>query len=296
MARKPALTLHRLELFLSVLEAGGVSRAARARNISQPAVSEHLKGLEHFFGVPLFERTGREVRPTPAATELEPHARKVIELLREAERATRGLKALERGTLRVGASTTPGTYLLPAVLGRFHAAHPTLRLQLLIDNSREIERRIASGQTDLGVIGDSPLIAEVAAEPWIADELVLIVSRRHRLARRRSIEPGILTRERYIAREPGSSTRETAERYLSRRGVQLVPEMELGSSEAVREAVAAGLGVALISRLAVKDRAVVPIRIAGPRWSRDLLVIRRAGVPLSPAADRFRALLLAARP
>jgi DNA-binding transcriptional LysR family regulator len=216
----------------------------------------------------------------------------VIELLREASRATSGVKTLERGTLQVGASTTPGTYLLPAILGRFHAAHPAIRLQLLIDNSREIERRVAAGQMDLGVIGDAPLIPDLAADRWIADELVLIVSRRHRLARRRSVEVSVLTRERYLAREPGSSTRETAERYLSRRGVRLVPEMELGSTEAVREAVAAGLGVALVSRLAVKNRAVVPLRIAGPRWTRDLLVIRRAGVPLSPAAERFRAMLL----
>ena len=294
MGKKPALTLHRLELFLSVLETGGVGRAARARNISQPAVSEHLKGLEEFFGVPLFERTGREVRPTAAATQLEPYARKVLELLREAGQTTRGIKTLERGALSVGASTTPGTYLLPAVLGHFHAAHPAIRLQLLIDNSREIERRTAAGQVDLGVIGDSPLEPDVTAEPWIEDELVLIVSRSHSFARRKTVTPGLLAGERYIAREAGSSTRVTAERYLARLGVRLVPEMELGSTEAVREAVAAGLGLALVSRLAVK-RGVVSIRVTGARWNRHFLIIRRAGVPLSHAAERLREVLLATR-
>ena len=118
---KPGLTLHRLELLLAALDEGGIGRAARARNISQPAVSEHLKGLEAHFGVPLFERRGRSVRPTAGARLIEPYARQVVGLLRGAERATADFRGLRGGSLTVGASTTPGTYLVPAVLGRFRA-------------------------------------------------------------------------------------------------------------------------------------------------------------------------------
>jgi DNA-binding transcriptional LysR family regulator len=294
---KPGLTLHRLELFLAVLDQGGVGLAARARNISQPAVSEHLRGLEAYFGVPLLERFGRSVRPTAAAHLVEPYARQAVGLLRGAERAAADLQGLRSGALTVGASTTPGTYLLPAALGRFHAAHPGIALSLQISDTREIERWVSAGQLELGVIGEAPLGPGLAAEPWVKDELVLIVPRGHPLARRRAVTAHAIAGEPYIAREEGSSTRGVAERYLARLGVTLTPAMALGSTEAIREAVAAGLGVALVSRHAVlaRDRRIVAARLAGPRWTRDLLIVRRLGTPLGPAAAAFRDLLLAGR-
>jgi len=294
---KPALTLHRLELFLAVLDEGGVGRAAKARNISQPAVSEHLHGLGAHFGVLLLERHGRSVRPTAAARLLEPYARQAVGLLRGAERAAADLRGLHSGSLTIGASTTPGTYLLPAALGRFHAAHPAIALSLQISDTREIEGWVSAGQVELGVIGDAPLEQGLAAEPWVQDELVLIVPRGHPLARRRSVRAAALAAEPYIAREEGSSTRGVAGRYLAGLGVTLTPTMELGSTEAIREAVAAGLGVALVSRHAVlaRDRRIVAARLAGPRWTRDLLIVRRLGTPLGPAAAAFRDLLLERR-
>src|SRR2546421_173632 len=193
---KPGLTVHRLELFLAVLDHGGVGRAAQACHISQPAVSEHLRGLEAHFGVRLVERHGQRV---------------------------------------------------------------------------------------------PPLVPGLAAESWVKDELVLIVPRGHPFARRRAVPAHAIAGEPYIAREEGSSTRGVAERYLTRLGVTLTPAMELGSTEAIREAVAAGLGVALVSRHAVlaRDRRIVAARLAGSRWTRDLLIVRRAGTPLGPAAAAF---------
>lgn len=292
--RKPALTLHRLELFLAVLDEGGVARAARRRNISQPAVSEHLRGLEAHFGVLLLERHGRGVRPTAAARLLEPYARQALRLLRGAEAAATGLRGLRAGSLALGASTTPGTYLLPRALGRFHAAHPEVELTLRIGDTREIERWVAAGEVELGVIGEAPLVPGLVAEPWVKDELVVVLARRHPLARRRTVPPAALAGEPYIAREQGSSTRGVAERYLAQRGLRPRPAMELGSTEAIREAVAAGLGVAIVSRhaVAVRDPRIVALRLSGPRWLRDILVVRRDGSPLSPAAERFRELLL----
>jgi DNA-binding transcriptional LysR family regulator len=294
---KPALTLHRLELFLAVLDEGGVGRAAKARNISQPAVSEHLHGLAAYFGVPLLERRGRSVRPTPAARLLEPYARQAVGLLRGAERAAADLRGLRGGSLTIGGSTTPGTYLLPAALGRFHAAHPGIALRLQISDTREIERSVAVGQLDLGVIGEAPLVPGLVGEPWLQDELVLIVPRGHPFARLRSVPASAIAGEPYIAREEGSSTRGVAEGNLARLGLTLTPAMELGSTEAIREAVAAGLGVALVSRHAVlaRDRRIVAARVAGARWTRDLLIVRRAGTPLGPAAAAFRDLLLERR-
>src|SRR5256885_9253373 len=142
---KPALTVHRLELFLAVLGEWGVGRAANARNISHPDVSDPLQGLAAHFGVPLLERHGRRVRPTPAARLLEPYARQAVGLLRGAEQAAADLRGLRSGSLTIGASTTPGTYLLPAALGRFHAAHPGIALSLRISDTREIERWVLAG-------------------------------------------------------------------------------------------------------------------------------------------------------
>ncbi|HVH66922.1 MAG TPA: LysR family transcriptional regulator [Gemmatimonadales bacterium] len=294
---KPGLTLHRLELFLAVLDEGGVRLAAKARNISQPAVSEHIQGLAAYFGVALLERHGRRVRPTPAARLLEPYARQAVGLLRGAERAAADFRGIKSGSLTVGASTTPGTYLLPAVLGRFHTAYPSITLSLRISDTRDIERWVAAGQVELGVIGEAPLVPGLLAEPWVQDEIVLIVPRGHAFTRRRAVRPSAIAGEPYITREEGSSTRGVAERYLSRVKVMLTPAMELGSTEAIREAVAAGLGVALVSRHAVqaRDRRIVPVRLAGARWRRDLLIVRREGPPLGPAAAALREMLLASR-
>src|SRR3989475_9583072 len=127
---KPALTLHRLELFLAVLDEGGVGRAAKARNISQPAVSEHLQGLAAHFGVPLLERHGRRVRPTPAARLLEPYARQAVGLLRGAEQAAADLRGLRSGSLCSGACSTSGTSLVPPTLSLSIAAHTGVALSI----------------------------------------------------------------------------------------------------------------------------------------------------------------------
>lgn len=291
---KPGLTIHRLELFLAVLDAGGMGRAARLRHISQPAVSEHVKGLEAHFGLRLFERVGRGLRPTREARYLERFAREAVQVLRGAERVARELVQLGAGTLTIGASSTPGTYLLPSLLGRFRSRYPGVALALHIENSRAIERWVAAGEVDLGVIGETPSLQGLSATRLLRDRLVLIVPRGHRLARRRGVAPQELGVEALITREEGSGTRAAAERYLRDLRTSLDPAMALGSAEAVREAVAAGLGVAIVSALTVPrtDRRIVPLRLRGAAWDRELVMIQRAGGTLSPAAGRFRETLL----
>lgn len=295
---KPGLTLHRLELFVSVLDAGGIARAAEVRHLSQPAVSEHLRGLEAFFGVPLFERAGRGVRPTAAARLLEPFVRQALSLVTSAGQAVLAMRGLQVGTVAIGASTTPGTYLLPGLLGRFHAEYPHVALKLRIGDTREVEQWVGSGAVEIGVIGAARLSAGLVSERWMRDELVPIVPRRHPLARRRAISPATLAGEPFIAREEGSSTRAVAEAFFARGGVTLRPVMELGSTEAVREAVAAGLGVSVVSRHAVppRDARVVAIRFQRQRCVRDIILIRRDGTTLGPAMQRVWGLLTAYSP
>ena len=292
---KPGLTLHRLRLFLAVLDEGGVVRAAAKENISQPAVSEHLRGLEEHFGLRLVERVGRGVTPTASARQLEPYVRQVVQLLQSAEQMASDLQGVRAGSLTVGASSTPGTYLLPMALGRFRNRYPAVNLRLRIRNTDEVEKWVASGEVELGVIGEDRKINEsFTADPWLEDELVVLLNERHPLASRRLVAPSALASEPCIAREEGSSTRRAAERILDQHGVTLKPVMELGNTEAIREAVAAGLGVALVSKYTAtqKDPRLVAARLGGVEWRRRFTLIRRAGAPLGPAASRFRDVLL----
>ena len=294
---KPGLTLHRLRLFLAVLDEGGVARAAAKENISQPAVSEHLRGLEEYYGVQLVERMGRGVRPTAAARQLEPYARHVVQLLASADQLASDLHGLRAGYLTIGASSTPGTYLLPAVLGQFRAQYPGVRLRLRIRNTAQVERWVANGEVELGVIGDgSGLSDALAAEAWLEDELVVLLNRNHPLAQQNSLAPPTLQTEACIAREEGSSTRRATEHILRELGMTVQPAMELGSTDAIREAVAAGLGIALVSRYAAPptDPRLATATLGGIAWRRQFVIIRRSRTPLAPAAARFHELLFQA--
>lgn len=291
---KPGLTLHRLRLFLAVLDEGGVVKAAEKENISQPAVSEHLRGLEEHFGVRLVERVGRGVCPTASARQLEPYVRQVVQLLQSAEQVASDLKGVRTGVLTVGASSTPGTYLLPGALGRFREHHPAVSLRLRIGNTADVEKWVAAGEVELGVIGDNVEVDEtLSADPWLDDELVVLVNQRHPLAQRRSLAPSHLSSEPCITREEGSSTRRATERAFGKLGLKLKPAMELGSTAAIREAVAAGLGIALVSKYTAlqSDSRLVPTRLIGVDWRRRFTIIRRTANTLSPAAARFRDVL-----
>lgn len=292
---KPGLTIHRLRLFLAVIDRGGIARAAAAENISQPAVSEHLHGLEEHFGVMLFERAGRTIRPTAAARTLEPFARQAVHLLQAAEQAAGDLRGVRSGKLTLGASSTPGTYLLPAALGSFQQHYPAVTVSLRIGNTRDVVSWVASGDVDIAVVGDTVASDGLATDPWLDDDLVLLVAAQHPLAKKRSVAASVLRSETWIARERGSSTRLATERFLAEVGVQATPAMELGSNEAVREAVAARLGVAVVSRYTLidGDRRAVGLKIEGAKWRRQLMILRRLTWPLTPAATRFRAHLLA---
>jgi LysR family transcriptional regulator, low CO2-responsive transcriptional regulator len=291
---KPGLTLHRLRLFLAVLDHGGIARAAAKENISQPAVSEHIRGLEEHFGVRLVARVGRGICPTAAARQIEPYARQIVKLLQSAEQVASDIQGIQTGSLTVGASSTPGTYLLPHALGRFRAQYPAVSLQLRIRNTTQVEKWVASGEVELGVIGDSHgLNDSYAAEPWLEDELLVLLNEHHPLAGHASIAPDILATEPFVAREEGSSTWRAAGLVFRQLGLTLAPVMEMGSTEAIREAVAAGLGIALVSKYATaqRDPRVVVARLTGVQLRRRFTVIRRANTPLGPAAARFRDVL-----
>lgn len=294
-----ALDLHRLEIFFAVARQHSFTRAAEELYISQPAVSAQIKRLEEELGVELFRRGSREVELTPPGQVLFERTRAIFRLAREAEAEIEALKGLISGRLVIGASTTPGTYLLPPLLGEFKRRHPNLSLDLEIANSLNIAAMVEAGELELGVIGGDISSKKIDSEPLVDDELIAIAPPGHHLAGGHPISLKELAQEPAICREPGSGTQRNVLEAFAAAGAPCNPILELGSTCAVVQAVQAELGVAIVPARAVQAELaleqVVRIPLTGPPICRMFRVIYASGIRLSPAARAFRELLHEAR-
>jgi DNA-binding transcriptional LysR family regulator len=248
------LNLHHLRLFAAVVDHGGFTRAAVALNLSQPAISKSLKELEAELDLPLIERGGRSFRLTDAGRTLYGRARELFGVERVAERELRELRGLKRGALRIAASTTIATYLLPSVLGRFHLRHPRVRIQTSSANTRAVLRLLLESRVDLALVEGPVSHPRVMVHPWREDELVVIAPPDHHLMREPRVTVQDVAAEQFLVREPGSGTREVSAAALARHGVRLTRTMRVGGTEAIKQAVAAGLGLAIVSRAAAADQ------------------------------------------
>jgi DNA-binding transcriptional LysR family regulator len=283
-----------LRVFLAVARRRSFSRAAEALYLTQSAVSQQIGRLEHEYGVRLFARNGRRVDLTDAGAALLPYAEQVVRLLDEAARTLEELRSAVRGRLRLGASPTPATYLLPALLGAFVEEHPGVEVELAVEISARIARDVASGVLALGVVEGLTREPAVAARVLMEDELLLIASPRATFADEQiglDALPGL----RYIAREPGSLTRLLVEESLRARGITLRPVMELGHIEVIKRAVAAGLGVAFLPRCAVAAEIASGrlrvVRVADLDLRRPLYVLQREGERPAPVVAAFLGML-----
>lgn len=248
------MNLHWLRIFTAVVEHGGFSRAASAIHISQPAVSKAVRQLEDRVGIPLLERGAREITLTEAGRVLYGHARTIFAVERTAESELRALQGIERGLLRVGASTTIATYLLPPLLGAFARRYPGVELRLRSANTEDIVRCLCAYELDVALVEGPVTDPRVEAVAWREDELVVIAPPSHPLAPRGEVRAAELEGELFLVREPGSGTREVVRVALEARGFAPGRTLELGSTEAIKQAVAAGVGVAIVSRAATRDQ------------------------------------------
>lgn len=289
------LNLHHLRIFATVADQGGFTRAAVALRLSQPAVSKSVRELERQTGIPLFERAGRATRLTAAGDALLARARELFAVEQAAEEELHVLRGMEGGVLRVGASTTIATYLLSPCLARFRDAHPGVSLRVSSANTRAIARALLERRLDVALVEGPVSHARIDVVPWRDDELVVIAPPAHRLARRRSIRLAEIADEPFIVREPGSGTRRVAERALAVQRVEIVVALELGSTEAIKQAVAAGLGLAFVSRFAVADQAELGrfavLRVREAALGRALTELRLRGRMPGPATLAFRNIL-----
>lgn len=242
--------LHRLRLFLTVARLGSFTAAARELSIAQPAVSHQVKALEGELGARLFDRRGRGIELTSAGHALLETCNDVFHRLDEGARALAELSVGARGTVDIAADTTAGIYVVPAALGSFHRSHPRIDVTLHVENRNGVLRRLTERTCDLAVMADPPAIG-VEVAPFMLDRLVAIAAPDHSLRGQRSISLTTLSDERFLLREVGSGTRAATERLFARAGIRLEPAMELGSTGAIKQAVAAGLGISVVSRWAI---------------------------------------------
>lgn len=296
MNNEPPVKLDWLRSFLAVADQGGFSRAARALRMSQPAVSTHVKDLEANLGTSLFEKIGGKISLSPSGEAVAEEARTVIEGVRRIREAAARSETEVRGTLAVGASTTPGNYLLPPLLGEFERRHAGVRTLLRIGNSSKIVELVTRNEVDLGVIGEAPTSRELTGTPLWRDEIVVFTRADDALARARgAVSPEDLQGRRLILREADSATRKLADAWLSRAGMR--PSLlELGSPETVKRAVAAGLGVGILSSFAIGagagEREFKALRVPGFPLRRQLYAVRLKRKRLTRTLSAFLELLV----
>ncbi len=267
------LPLHPLRLFCAVARLGSFTKASRELYISQPAVSAQVRHLEQAIGAPLLERVGRSVRLTQAGEVVYEHGRQIFALQEALVRNVQDLLSLQTGRLILASSTTPGDYLLPGLIGQFKARHPKIDVELRIANTPVIVRQLVQREVDLGFVGDSVEHEELTALPFRPDDIVAFVRPDHAYARRKAVRTLGLAGQAFVLREPGSATRKWAEESLRALGIRYSVAMELGSNEAVKRAVLAGLGIGMLSRYALETELamgvlrVLPVRgLRSRRW------------------------------
>jgi DNA-binding transcriptional LysR family regulator len=289
------MTIRQLEVFLAIAHAQSFSRAAERIHLSQPTLSQHMGELEEELGVRLFVRHSRSVSLTEPGRVFEDYATRVVATLAAGKQAIAELGGLKRGSLVVGASTTPGTYVLPGRIARFREQYPGITVTLRIGNSRAVEELVRDGEVDVAVIGGHVLgPSERCVAAGIVDELQLIVPPQHPV-KDGTMSRDQLARESLLIREEGSATRQATERALRQAGVTLRPAMELDHTETIKRAVMAGLGVAFVSRYAVEDEVrtgrLRTLSVQRMNIRRHFHVIHDERRPLSASARAFTSFL-----
>jgi DNA-binding transcriptional LysR family regulator len=290
------MDLQRLRTFQVLSETLHFRHAAERLGITQSAVSQQIAALEKELGAALFERIGRRVFLTPAGTVLAGEAVKVLAAASRAREAVGAVSKGDAGKLRVGASTTPGIYLVPEVLGRFRADFPLVELDFRIANSSRIEALAVANEFDLGVCGFKPTHEELFEVELGEDDIVPVASPAL-LGKTRRVRPTDLASWPLVAREQGSATRKAVERALAALGVELSPTFELPSPEAIVHAAEAGLGLAFVSARSAADalraRRLVELRVDGLDVRRALFAMHHRDKQVTPAMRELIELLRA---
>jgi len=284
------VTLRQLKVFEAVASHLSFSRAAEALHLTQPAVSMQVQALAEQAGMPLFEHLGKKVYLTAAGEELLRHVRRVSRQLREAEEAMKVIRGARGGRLVVGVVST-AKYFAPRLLVAFRKRCPEADLRLDVENRETVVRQLADNEIDIAIMGVPPKELETVSAAFADNPHVIIAAADHPLAGRRRLDPAELTGEPFLIREPGSGTRGAMERFFAGHGLQLSQTTEMGSSETIKQAVMAGMGLTFISEhtigLELAAGRLVRLPVVGTPVLRKWYVVHRADKQLLPLFAAF---------
>jgi DNA-binding transcriptional LysR family regulator len=293
------LDLYKLEIFYWVAELKSFSQAAELLSLRQPTISAHVQELEKALGGKLLYRVRGRVSLTPLGRLLVERAKNLLEFKRETVAAVEQFQGTLSGELWVGGSNIPGQYLLPPKLGAFVMKYPGVKPILRIGDSAGIVEDVLDGKVELGFVGFKSADARLTFEKLWDDEMVLAVSQDHPWSRRKSVQMSDLRTEKFISREGGSGTLGSFRQLLAKHRQSpdklLNIAMELGSTQAVKEALMAGFGISILSRISIRrelaEGTIVEVPIRGLTMKRDFYKVFHKRRPLHPIAQAFRLFL-----
>jgi LysR family transcriptional regulator, low CO2-responsive transcriptional regulator len=288
-------TFRQMQIFESVARLLSFSRAAEELHLTQPAVSMQIRQLEDTVGLPLLEQVGKKIHLTEAGEELHHHCRVVARQLREAKEAMESLRQGVRGRLDIAIIST-AEYFMPMLLARFCEAHPDVQLRLSVGNRERILEQLADNEVDMAVMGRPPAEVAVSAEPFARNPHVVIAAPGHRFANAKRLSVERIAEEPLILREKGSGTRQLLERLFSEHGLKLNARMEMSSNEVIKRAVAAGMGISLLSlhtlQLELQTGCLVILPVHGLPVVRDWHLVHLKDKRLPPVARAFKSYML----
>jgi len=291
-----ALNLHQLATFQVVAKHCSFVRAAEELHFSQPAVSAQIRHLEKSLGVKLFDQIGRRTHLTKAGEELFLYSQKIFSVIDETLEIMDAFRSPHYGSLTVGADTTVGSYVVPGLLGKFHEIYPKVEISLQVLNRLMLIDALMNNRVEMAVMGIVPDDMPVEIEPLAYNTLVLVAAPTHRLAGIKNVPIQELGREHFLLREPGSGTRAALEGALANAGVPLHVSMEVGNNSAIKQGVAAGLGIALISQVALdmelETNRLVILDVEGFPIMRQWRLVHVKDKYLSATAKAFKSFLL----
>lgn len=289
------LTLRQMEIFDAVVRYASFTRAAEAVHLTQPSVSMQVRKLAETFGQPLFEQVGKKIFLTPAGETVHACCREIFTGLDMARMKLADLAGLKQGRLRLAVVTT-AEYFAPRVLGEFNRRYPDIEAELVVVNRKQALARIADNLDDLYILGQPPGGLDVESVPFLENPHVPLAASDHPLAGRENIPLERLAREPFILREQGSGTRKATERFFRRHGLKVTVRMELGGTEAIKQAVAGGLGVTVLSAhtlgFAGASGLLSVLDVQGFPIERNWHLVHARGKELSPVARAFRDFVL----
>lgn len=268
------LTLRHFKIFIAVCDAMSMTAAAESLFISQSAVSQAISELERHYDVRLFERLSRKLYLTQAGEKLLNFARHMIRMNADVEKEMKSLH--ETGTIRIGASVTVGSTVLPQLVSAFRQATPPTAVEVFEDNTEQIEKRLLTDKTDIGLVEGKITSSDILSKPFMDDELVLICGNKHRFSGLSVINPHELEQEDFIIREQGSGTRKTFEDVMTAHQIPWKVTWTCNNADTIKAAVIAGLGVSVISRRAVvkevnSGELFIPV-LKGIRFERKFMI------------------------